>query len=245
MMGRAIRSAFIAQDGYQLIRADYSQVELRMLAHFSEDPELVAAFERGQDIHSFVASQIYRVSPPEVTPEQRNIAKTVNFGIIYGQTAFGLARTLKIGQSEAAEFIEAYKNQYAGIQAFLQSCVDQARDTGYVRTILGRRRKIDEVNSRNFNMRTLGERLAINTVIQGSAADLIKVAMTRISRELSESELDARLLIQVHDELVFEVQDADIDITQVRVAEVMESALALRVPLLVETAHGKNWLSDD
>lgn len=244
-MGRAIRAAFVAQDQYELVRADYSQVELRMLAHFSEDTELVSAFERGQDIHSFVASQIYQIELSEITPEQRNIAKTVNFGIIYGQTAFGLARTLKIAQSEAAAFIDAYKEQYAGIQEFLHSCVTQARDTGYVRTILGRRRRIDEVKSRNFNMRTLGERLAINTVIQGSAADLIKVAMTRISKLLRRKYPTTRLLIQVHDELVFEVPNRYVSEVQLAVTEVMESALKLRVPLRVETAHGKNWLSDD
>lgn len=244
-MGRSIRAAFVAKDGFNLLRADYSQIELRVLAHHSEDPELIQAFIRGRDIHAFVASQIFGVALTEVTREQRDIAKTVNFGIIYGQTAFGLARTLKIPQSDAQKFIDAYREQYSGIQTFLESCVQQARDTGYVRTIMGRRRKIDEVQSRNYNMRMLGERLAINTVIQGSAADLIKIAMVNVVQQLREKFQSSQLLIQVHDELIFEVPEDDIQAVQDLVIEVMESALKLRVPLLVETAHGRNWASDE
>ena len=244
-MGRAIRAAFVAKPDFELVRADYSQVELRMLAHFSEDPELLDAFEQGRDIHSFVASQIFDESLSEVTRAQRDIAKTVNFGIIYGQTAFGLARTLKIPQADAQSFIDAYRKQYTGIQSFLESCVQEARDTGYVRTIMGRRRKIDEVRSRNYNMRMLGERLAINTVIQGSAADLIKIAMVNVVEQLRNDFYRSQLLIQVHDELVFEVPKEDVREVQNLVVETMESALTLRVPLLVETAHGRNWMSEE
>lgn len=244
-MGRSIRAAFVAKEEFELVRADYSQVELRMLAHFSEDSELVEAFEHGRDIHAFVASQIFDKPLADVSRDERDIAKTVNFGIIYGQTAFGLARTLKIPQSDAQTFIDAYRAQYTGIGTFLESCVQEARDTGYVRTIMGRRRRIDEVKSRNYNMRMLGERLAINTVIQGSAADLIKIAMINVVDKLSESFERARLLIQVHDELVFEVPKEEVKEVQRVVAETMETALKLRVPLVVETAHGRNWMSDE
>src|SRR5690606_30221342 len=173
--GREIRRAFRAGSGKSLITADYSQVELRMLAHFSQDPELARAFREGLDIHAYVAHQIFDVPIEEVNAEQRRVAKTVNFGIVFGQSAFGLARTLRIPQRDAGAFIEAYKERYTGLDRFLQECIQEAEEKGYVTTFLGRRRAIDEIRSRNRNLRLLGERLAINTVIQGSAADLIKV----------------------------------------------------------------------
>lgn len=241
--GREIRRAFRARDDENLLlTADYSQVELRMLAHFSGDEELARAFHEGLDIHAYVASQIFSVPLERVTTEQRRVAKTVNFGIIYGQSAFGLARTLRIPQADAAAFIEAYKATYVGLDRFLRACVREAEEHGYVRTILGRRRAIDEVRSRNRNQRLLGERLAINTVIQGSAADLIKVAMVRLHQRLRDVGGTARLLIQVHDELVLEAPADQADETLATTVEIMTTALPLRVPLKVDAAMGPNWL---
>ena len=241
--GREIRRAFCASDDANvLLTADYSQVELRMLAHFSGDEELARAFHEGLDIHAYVASQIFSVPLEQVTAEQRRVAKTVNFGIIYGQSAFGLARTLRIPQGDAAAFIEAYKATYVGLDRFLRACVAEAERHGYVRTILGRRRAIDEVRSRNRNQRQLGERLAINTVIQGSAADLIKVAMVRLHRRLRDEGSRARLLIQVHDELVLEAPDDEAEQALATTVDVMTTALPLRVPLKVDASMGPNWL---
>lgn len=240
--GREIRRAFVAQDDdHWLLTADYSQVELRMLAHFSEDEALMTAFREGQDIHSFVAAQIYGVPIEQVDAHQRRVAKTVNFGIVYGQTAYGLARTLRIPPAEAQTFITAYKATYLGLDRFLQRCIEEAMEHGQVRTILGRRRPIPQVRSRNFNERALGERLAINTVIQGSAADLIKLAMVRLHERLGR-EGQGRLLIQVHDELVLETPKAHAEAVMAATVEEMQNALSLRVPLKVDAALGPNWL---
>jgi len=241
--GREIRRAFRAGgDGELLLAADYSQVELRMLAHFSEDAELVKAFREGLDIHAYVASQVYDVPLAEVSAEQRRVAKTVNFGIVYGQTAYGLARTLHIPTGDAAAFIDAYKQRYAGLDRFLEACVAQAEEHGYVATILGRRRPVPQVRSRNRNVRALGERLAINTVIQGSAADLIKVAMVRLHRRFEEDRSGARLLIQVHDELVVETPEAVAERVREQVVREMTEALPLKVPLKVDVGLARNWL---
>ncbi len=241
--GREIRRAFRARDDDSvLITADYSQVELRMLAHFSDDAELTKAFKEGLDIHAYVASQVFGVPIEEVTSEQRRVAKTVNFGIVYGQTAFGLARTLRIPRGEAQSFIDEYKERYTGLDEFLRTCVAEAEDLGYVTTIMGRRRDIPEIRSRNRNQRFLGERLAINTVIQGSAADLIKVAMIKLNRRLKTEYAGSRLLIQVHDELVLEAPRDVSESTLQATVETMSNALPLRVPLKVEAAMGPNWL---
>ncbi len=241
--GREIRRAFRAGgEDRLLLTADYSQVELRMLAHFSEDPELVRAFRDGLDIHAYVASQVYGVPLEAVTAEQRRVAKTVNFGIVYGQTAFGLARTLHISTGDAAAFIAAYKERYSGLEGFLQDCVAQAEELGYVATLLGRRRPVPQVRSRNRNVRALGERLAINTVIQGSAADLIKVAMVRLQRRFDQSGRGARLLIQVHDELVVETPRQAAEPVREDVVREMTQALPLRVPLKVDVGLAPNWL---
>src|SRR5690606_7999196 len=241
--GREIRRAFRARDDDSvLITADYSQVELRMLAHFSDDAELTKAFNEGLDIHAYVASQVFGVPIEEVTSEQRRVAKTVNFGIVYGQTAFGLARTLRIPRGEAQSFIDEYKERYTGLDEFLRTCVAEAEDLGYVTTIMGRRRDIPEIRSRNRNQRFLGERLAINTVIQGSAADLIKVAMIKLNRRLKTEYAGSRLLIQVHDELVLEAPRDVSESTLQATVETMSNALPLRVPLKVEAAMGSNWL---
>jgi DNA polymerase I len=241
--GREIRRAFRAGGEDQLLlTADYSQVELRMLAHFSEDAELLRAFRDGMDIHAYVASQVYGVPLEEVNAEQRRAAKTVNFGIVYGQTAYGLARTLHIPTGDAAAFIEAYKERYAGLDRFLQACVAQAEEHGYVATLLGRRRPVPQVRSRNRNLRALGERLAINTVIQGSAADLIKVAMIRLHERLEEDGSGARLLIQVHDELVVETPERAADAVRDAVVREMTGALPLKVPLKVDVGLARTWL---
>lgn len=243
--GREIRRAFRSASDYLLVTADYSQVELRMLAHFSADEELARAFHDGLDIHTYVASQIFHVELPEVDSAQRRMAKTVNFGIVYGQSAFGLARTLGIPQREAASFISAYKERYTGLDRFLQQCIAEAEENGFVTTILGRRRGIEEIRSRNRNLRQLGERLAINTVIQGSAADLIKVAMVQLQERLEREYPEARLLIQVHDELVLEAPTESARDVLDATVEVMSGALTLSVPLKVDAALGPNWLERD
>jgi DNA polymerase I len=244
--GREIRRAFVARDEeHLLLAADYSQIELRFLAHFSEDEELVRAFREGLDIHAYVASQIYGVALDAVDEIQRRVAKTVNFGIVYGQTAYGLARTLRIPAAEAQAFIEAYKERYPGLERFLRACVDEAKAHGSVATILGRRRPIPQVHSRNFNERALGERLAINTVIQGSAADLIKLAMVNLAARLEREAPDSRLLIQVHDELVLETPRADAERVERLTLEEMAGAMTLRVPLRVDAAVGPSWLESD
>jgi DNA polymerase I len=241
--GREIRRAFVARDeGHLLLAADYSQIELRFLAHFSEDDELVRAFREGLDIHTYVASQIYGVALADVEAHQRAIAKTVNFGIVYGQTAYGLARTLRIPAAEAQTFIESFKARYTGLERFLRACIDEAKTHGAVTTILGRRRPIPQVHSRNFNERALGERLAINTVIQGSAADLIKLAMVNLAARLEREADGSRLLIQVHDELVLETPREDAERVKAIAVEEMAGAMTLRVPLKVDASLGRNWL---
>ncbi len=240
--GREIRRAFRAPAGKVLVSADYSQIELRMLAHFSADEELARAFREGLDIHAHVASQLFGVPLDAVTSEQRRVAKTVNFGIIYGQSAFGLARTLGIPQREAGDFIAAYKARYPGLDRFIAECVGAAEANGYVSTILGRRRLVPEVRSSNRNLRQLGERVAVNTVIQGSAADLIKVAMVRLKARLDADFPGAHLLIQVHDELVLEAPRSTADAVCGATVEEMTGAMDLGVPLRVDAAMGTNWL---
>ncbi|MCC6909169.1 MAG: DNA polymerase I [Phycisphaerales bacterium] len=243
-VGRQIRAAFVAPPAYQLITADYSQIELRLLAHLSQDEGLIEAFRSDQDIHTAVAAYVHGVEPGSVTREQRNSAKMVNFGIIYGITAFGLARRLGQGVSneQAARIIADYKARYPGIDVFLQECVAKAHRLGYVETMLGRRRAVPQVTSRNPNERQLGERIAINSVVQGSAADLIKLAMIDLHRQLPARFPAARMLLQIHDELVFEVPEQDVPRVLPFVVERMESAMQLRVPLKVEAAAAENWL---
>ena len=241
--GRQIRAAFVpGGPGRALITADYSQIELRVLAHLSKDKGLKEAFDSDQDIHTFVAAQIEGVEQDQVTREQRSRAKAVNFGIIYGQGAFGLARGLGISRAEAAKFIDEYKERYPGIPEFMEACVKEAEENGYVSTMLGRRRPISEIHSNNRNLRALGERLAINTVVQGSAADMIKQAMVNLHERISREELDMQLLIQVHDELVLDApEDRVEDYSEIVRAE-MAGAIELDVPVKVDVAWGKNWL---
>ena len=241
--GRAIRKAFVPRDrDHVLVTADYSQIELRILAHLSRDEALLEAFARDQDIHVFVASQVAGVPMGEVTREQRTKAKAVNFGIIYGQGAFGLARGLGISKAEAAGFIAAYKSRYPGIVRFMAACILEAEKTGKVSTLLGRQRPIPEIHSQNRSRRALGERLAVNTVVQGTAADMIKVAMVRIHERLRREKLPSRLLIQVHDELVLEAPRELAAETADLVRHEMVHAMPLSVPLHVDVAWGDNWL---
>jgi DNA polymerase-1 len=250
--GREIRSAFVAgPPGWKLLAADYSQIELRILAHYSEDPALSAAFELDEDIHTLVASQVFGVPLDEVTPAMRRSAKAVNFGVIYGQSPFGLAKGLGISQEEAAIFIDGYFATYRGVAEFMLRTLDDCRRKGYVSTILGRRRSIQGV--RPIDQLTLGtehssrrplnlpERTAVNSVIQGSAADLIKLAMIAIHRRLSHDSLEAKMILQIHDELVFEVAPHDVDRLAQLVQDEMRSVLQLRVPLKVDVKTGYNW----
>jgi DNA polymerase-1 len=243
-VGRDIRRAFVARPGHALLSCDYSQIELRVLAHLSKDPALCEAFRKDSDIHVAVASEVFGVAPEQVTDAQRGAAKMVNFGIVYGITPFGLARRLGGGTTmeRAKEIIESYRARFARIDAFLAQCVQQAKARGHVETILGRRRPVPQVHSRNPAERALGERMAINSVVQGSAADLIKVAMVRIHRDIGDRCPGSRMLLQIHDELLFEVPVEQVPATQAWVVGVMEGAMQLDVPLRVGAASGPNWL---
>ncbi len=240
--GREIRAAFVPEaPGWKLLAADYSQIELRVLAHFSEDAILAESFARDEDIHARVASEVYKVSLAEVTSEMRRNAKAVNFGVIYGQSPFGLSKQLGIDQGEAARFINAYFDRYPGVEKFLQSALEDCAAKGYVSTILGRRRAVRGVRLDAGRQRNLPERTATNTVIQGSAADLIKLAMINIHRRLASSKLAARMILQIHDELLFEVAPRDVDALAALVRDEMSTSLALRVPLKVDVKVGDNW----
>jgi DNA polymerase-1 len=240
-LGREIRAAFTAEPGHVLLAADYSQIELRLLAHFSKDPLLVEAYRRGDDIHTLTASQVFGVPPLMVTSDHRRQAKVVNFGIVYGLSAFGLSQQLGIDPKEAQQFIDAYFEKYSGVRKFRDQTLEQVRHDQYVRTLFGRIRPIPDINSKNFNLRGFAERTAVNTPLQGTAADLIKIAMIRIDAAITERNLKSRMTLQVHDELVFEVPEAEIDTMRTLVREQMEKAHPLTVPLLVEIGVGKNW----
>ncbi len=240
-LGREIRAAFTAEPGHVLLAADYSQIELRLLAHFSKDPLLVEAYRRGDDIHTLTASQVFGVPPLMVTPDHRRQAKVVNFGIVYGLSAFGLSQNLGIEPAEAKQFINAYFERYSGVRAFIDRTLDEARREGKVKTLFGRVRPIPDINSKNANLRGFAERTAVNTPLQGTAADLIKIAMIRIDATLREQRLKSRMTLQVHDELVFEVPEAEIELMRTLVRDQMEKVHSLTVPLLVEIGVGTNW----
>jgi DNA polymerase-1 len=240
-LGREIRAAFIAEPGHILLAADYSQIELRLLAHFSQDKLLVEAFRRGDDIHTLTASQVFGVPPLMVTPDHRRQAKVVNFGIVYGLSAFGLSQNLGIEPGEARQFINAYFEKYSGVRRFIDKTLEEARRDNHVKTLFGRVRPIPDISSKNANLRGFAERTAVNTPLQGTAADLIKLAMIRIDAALGERDMKSRMTLQVHDELVFEVPEAEVDIMRSLVREEMEQVHALAVPLLVEIGIGPNW----
>jgi len=240
-LGRGIRAAFTAEPGHVLLTADYSQIELRLLAHFSRDPLLVEAYRRGDDIHTLTASQVFGVPPLMVTPDHRRQAKVVNFGIVYGLSAFGLSQQLGIPAAEAKQFIAAYFEKYSGVRAFIDRTLDEARRDMKVRTLFGRVRPIPDINSKNINQRGFAERTAVNTPLQGTAADLIKIAMIRIDAVLRERGMKSRMTLQVHDELVFEVPENEVEAMQPLVREHMEKVHALAVPLQVDMGVGVNW----
>jgi len=240
-LGREIRAAFTAEPGHVLLAADYSQIELRLLAHFSQDPLLVEAFRRGDDIHTLTAAQVFGVPPLMVTADHRRQAKVVNFGIVYGLSAFGLSQQLGIEPAEARRFIDAYFEKYAGVRKFIDDTLEGARRQQKVCTLFGRIRPIPDINSKNTNFRGFAERTAVNTPLQGTAADLIKLAMIRIDAALRDQRLRSRMTLQVHDELVFEVPHAELETMKTLVREHMETVHPLAVPLVVEIGIGPNW----
>jgi DNA polymerase-1 len=240
-LGREIRAAFTVEPGHVLLAADYSQIELRLLAHFSKDPLLVEAYRRGDDVHTLTASQVFGVLPLMVTPDHRRQAKVVNFGIVYGLSAFGLSQNLGIEPSEAKQFINAYFEKYKGVRSFINQTLEEARREQKVRTLFGRVRPIPDINSKNANLRGFAERTAVNTPLQGTAADLIKIAMIRIDAALRERNLKSRMTLQVHDELVFEVPEKEVETMRTLVRDQMEQVHPLTVPLQVEVGAGKNW----
>jgi DNA polymerase-1 len=240
-LGREIRAAFTAAPGTELLSADYSQIELRLLAHFSGDPLLVHAYQTNEDIHTLTASEVFGVPVEKMDKETRNRAKAVNFGIVYGISAFGLAQQLGIPMSEAKQYIERYFARYAGVQAFIEQTLEATRKTGSVRTLFGRVRPIPDLESRNPNQRGFAERTAVNTPLQGTAADLIKLAMISIDRKLTERKLRTRMVLQVHDELIFEVPAGEKAEVEAMVRAEMEGVVKLDVPLVADLAFGPNW----
>jgi DNA polymerase-1 len=239
-LGREIRAAFVASPGCQLLSADYSQIELRILAHLSEDPVLVESFRRGEDIHSRTAQEVFGIAPFAQTPEHRRAAKVINFGVIYGLSAFGLAQQLGIGTKEASNFITAYFERYSGVKKYLDAQIAEVRKTGFSRSLFGRIRPIPEIHSPQPNMREFSERTAMNTPMQGTAADLIKLAMIELDQRLAEN-FKSTMILQVHDELLFEAPEKEIPRLTQLVKEVMEGVRELRVPLVVGTKAGPNW----
>jgi DNA polymerase-1 len=240
-LGREIRAAFVPREGWKLVVADYSQIELRLLAHMSRDAVLTAAFRNGEDIHTRTAAEVFRVPPIMITPEMRRSAKAVNFGIVYGQTPFGLAAGLGIDRKEAELYIQAYFELYSGVKKYIQETVAEVRRTGYAETLFGRKRPIPDMHSRNPNARSFAERTAVNTPLQGTAADLIKLAMIRIDGIIREGRMQSRMLLQVHDELVFEAPPEEAAMLASRVKREMENVHRLDVPMVVDVGVGANW----
>jgi DNA polymerase-1 len=239
--GRLIREAFIPQKGWQLVSADYSQVELRVLAHCSEDEILIEAFQNDEDIHTRTACEVFQVTPDSLSGELRRQAKAINFGIIYGMSAFGLSKQLEISQKMAQTYIDHYFERYPGVRRFMDQTIADARETQRTSTLLGRMRLLPDINSSNHIIRQAAERTAINTPIQGSAADLIKVAMIKIDAALRAKNLQSAMLMTVHDELVFEVPPAELQEVTRLVKDIMEGVWQLKVPLKVNVAEGRNW----
>ena len=241
--GKEIRKAFVPStpDGF-IVSADYSQIELRIMAHLSCDTHLIEAFRKGQDVHAMTAAKIFGISPDEVTSDQRRIAKTANFGIMYGISSFGLAQRLKIGRAEAKKIIEDYFANFPAISSFIEDTLAVTRENGYVETIFGRRRYLPDINSKNGTVRSLAERNAVNAPIQGTAADIIKLAMINVDRRIAKESLKSRMILQIHDELVFDAVADEVEKLEAIVKEEMENVTRLSIPLTVECNHGKNWL---
>ncbi|MCJ7558670.1 MAG: DNA polymerase, partial [Gammaproteobacteria bacterium] len=239
--GRRIRQAFIAPRGYCLIAADYSQIELRIMAHLSGDPGLLTAFSEDRDVHQATAAEVFGVDLDAVSKDQRRSAKAINFGLIYGMSAFGLARQLNIGRGEAQDYVNLYFDRYPGVKAYMDNTRKLAKEQGYVETVFGRRLYLPEINSRNGQLRQYAERSAINAPMQGTAADIIKRAMIEVDAWLLSSPVDARLIMQVHDELVVEVRDEEAAAVQEELIRRMSQAASLKVPLKVDAARGLNW----
>jgi DNA polymerase-1 len=239
--GREIRAAFVPQKGWTILSADYSQIELRLLAHYSEDPILVEAFEEDEDIHTRTATEVFELLPGMITPEMRRQAKVINFGIIYGMGPFRLSKELGISHKMAKIYIDNYFRRYEGVRRFIEETVEEARKTGKVTTLLGRHRWLPDILSKNRTAREFAERTAVNTPLQGTAADLIKVAMIQIPQALGKMHLDAKMLLQVHDELLFEVPPKELEIVVEYVTKIMEGVYELRVPLKVDIKTGQNW----
>ena len=241
-IGRKIRKAFVTQDkGWRLVSSDYSQIDLRVLAHISGDENLINAFKNNLDIHRHTASLIFNMKEEDVPGAMRDMAKRVNFGIVYGMSPYGLSKDMGIDVGQAEEFINSYFQRYPGVKRYMESQVEKARSCGYVTTILERRRFIFDINSESPNIRQSAERVAINTPIQGSSADLLKLAMLEIDKYIREDNLKTKMVLQVHDELVFEVPETEIDVVQEMVIEKMEGAARLKVPIKVEVKVGNNW----
>lgn len=240
-LGRELRRMFVAEQGRVLVDADYSQIELRVLAHVADDDAMIEAFRGGQDIHATTASKVYGVPVEDVTPQMRSSCKAVNFGIVYGISDFSLAQDIGVTRKEAAAFIQSYLDTYPGVHHYMESIKQSARESGYVETLFGRRRALPELNSKNFNLRSFGERAAMNTPIQGTAADIIKIAMLRVRDRLKAEGFEARLILQVHDELILEAPEHEAERAAALLREEMEHAAELRVPLVAEAKIGHSW----
>jgi len=240
-MGREIRRAFVAAPGHVLVDADYSQIELRILAHFSGDAAMVDAFRQGQDIHARTAAEVAGIDISQVTPQMRSHAKAVNFGLVYGISDFGLARNTGMTRKEAAAFIERYFAAYPGVQKFMDEKKAEGYANGEVRTLFGRVRRLPELKSPNYNMRSFGERAAMNTPVQGTAADIIKLAMVRVHEALKKGHFQSKLILQVHDELIIEAPEAEKDAVAALLKDCMERVIDLSVPLVAEVKMGNSW----
>ena len=240
-LGREIRKAFVASPGRILVGADYSQIELRLLAHISGDEGLIAAFNSGEDIHTSTAAEVFGVDKASVTREQRSAAKAVNFGIVYGISDYGLAKNIGVSRKEAGEFIRRYLEKYCGVQEYMHRCVEEGRKKGYVTTLMGRRRELPEIKSSNFNTRSFGERVAMNMPIQGTAADIIKMAMVNVHKRLEEEGLKARLILQIHDELIIDTPFDEEQRVRKLLAECMQNVMKLKVPLIADVSSGHSW----
>ena len=240
-LGREMRRFFVAKEGHVLVDADYSQIELRVLAHVANDTEMIEAFRQGKDIHRATAAQIFHMPEEMVTPAMRSRAKAVNFGIVYGIGAFSLAKDLDVTRREAEAYINAYLDHYSGVRQYMEQVVEQAKELGYVETMFGRRRYLPELSASNFNLRSFGQRVARNMPIQGAAADIIKIAMVQVVSRLEEEQLQARLILQVHDELIVEAPQGEAAQVAMLLTDEMESAVSLAVPMVADSSMGKTW----